>query len=114
MAQPVVVSSLDGYNGTVFAYGQTGSGKTFTITGGAEHFVDRGVIPRTISSIFKELATRKGHVYQVMSHGSFLVGAGVSVVPAMDATCLSLMFSVFLKDGCQINLHSFSERALLT
>jgi hypothetical protein len=31
----VVVSALDGYNGTIFAYGQTGSGKTFTITGGA-------------------------------------------------------------------------------
>jgi kinesin family protein 6/9 len=65
VAQPVVVSTLDGYNGTVFAYGQTGSGKTFTITGGAERFVDRGVIPRTISSIFKELSSRTGFTYQV-------------------------------------------------
>lgn len=65
VAQPVVVSTLEGYNGTVFAYGQTGSGKTFTITGGAERYVDRGVIPRTISSIFKELSNRSDHTYQV-------------------------------------------------
>lgn len=66
VAHPVVVSTLEGYNGTVFAYGQTGSGKTFTITGGAERYVDRGVIPRTISSIFKELSTRSNYTYQVM------------------------------------------------
>jgi hypothetical protein len=66
VAQPVVVSTLEGYNGTVFAYGQTGSGKTFTITGGAERYVDRGVIPRTISSIFKELSTRTNFTFQVM------------------------------------------------
>ena len=32
---------------------QTGSGKTFTITGGASRYVDRGIIPRTLSYIFK-------------------------------------------------------------
>ena len=37
---------------TVFAYGQTGSGKTFTITGGPERYVDRGIIPRAISMLF--------------------------------------------------------------
>jgi kinesin family protein 6/9 len=50
----VIDSCLQGYNGTIFAYGQTGSGKTFTITGGAERYVDRGIIPRTISYIFAE------------------------------------------------------------
>lgn len=48
-------SVLAGYNGTIFAYGQTGSGKTFTITGGAEHYCDRGIIPRTLSYIFNQL-----------------------------------------------------------
>lgn len=33
---------------------KTGSGKTFTITGGAERYVDRGLIPRTLQFIFKE------------------------------------------------------------
>lgn len=48
-------SVLAGYNGTIFAYGQTGSGKTFTITGGAERYSDRGIIPRTLSYIFEQL-----------------------------------------------------------
>lgn len=48
-------SVLAGYNGTIFAYGQTGSGKTFTITGGAERYCDRGIIPRTLSYIFDQL-----------------------------------------------------------
>lgn len=31
--RPIIVSSLDGINGTVFMYGQTGSGKTYTMLG---------------------------------------------------------------------------------
>ena len=31
---------------------QTGSGKTFTITGGAERYADRGIIPRALSYVF--------------------------------------------------------------
>jgi kinesin family protein 6/9 len=54
IAQPVVDSVIEGYNGTIFAYGQTGSGKTFTITGGAERYVDRGVIPRTVAYLFSQ------------------------------------------------------------
>jgi kinesin family protein 6/9 len=65
------------FNSTIFAYGQTGSGtdyhrhddklfalqvrfpgKTFTITGGPERYVDRGIIPRSISMIFGEFRSR--------------------------------------------------------
>lgn len=49
-------SVLSGYNGTIFAYGQTGSGKTFTITGGAERYSDRGIIPRTLSYLFEHFS----------------------------------------------------------
>ena len=52
VAKDVVDGYFEGYNGTIFAYGQTGSGKTFTITGGAEKYADRGIIPRTLSYIF--------------------------------------------------------------
>lgn len=31
--KPIIESSLDGINGTVFMYGQTGSGKTYTMLG---------------------------------------------------------------------------------
>ncbi len=50
----MIEDCLEGYNGTIFAYGQTGSGKTFTITGGAERYADRGIIPRTLSYIFSK------------------------------------------------------------
>ena len=65
VAQPVVDSVLEGYNGTIFAYGQTGSGKTFTITGGAERYVDRGLIPRAISYMFAKLAERSDLIYEM-------------------------------------------------
>lgn len=47
-------SALAGYNATIFAYGQTGSGKTFTITGGAERYQDRGIIPRALTYMYNE------------------------------------------------------------
>ncbi|XP_037342746.2 kinesin-like protein KIF6 isoform X1 [Pungitius pungitius] len=56
IAKPVADSVLAGYNGTIFAYGQTGSGKTFTITGGAERYGDRGIIPRTLSYLFQRFS----------------------------------------------------------
>eukprot|EP00798_Chlamydomonas_sp_ICE-L_P003531 gene3531-13598_t len=49
---------------------ETGSGKTFTITGGPERYVDRGIIPRSISAIFGEIAKRGDYQYQV--HISYL------------------------------------------
>lgn len=52
------MNALEGFNSTIFAYGQTGSGKTFTITGGSERYVDRGIIPRTISMLFSEFKSR--------------------------------------------------------
>ena len=54
IALPSINSAFSGYNSTIFAYGQTGSGKTFTITGGAEKYKDRGIIPRTLEHIFKK------------------------------------------------------------
>ncbi|CAM9192770.1 unnamed protein product, partial [Sphacelaria rigidula] len=65
-----VANVLDGYNSTVFAYGQTGSGKTFTITGGAERYVDRGIIPRALSLMFAEFKARNNQ--QFTCHVSYL------------------------------------------
>ena len=61
---------LEGYNGTVLAYGQTGSGKTFTITGGAERYADRGLIPRAIAHIFAKLNAQREDQWEV--HISYL------------------------------------------
>ncbi|XP_039916473.1 kinesin-like protein KIF6 isoform X5 [Hirundo rustica] len=70
IAKPVAECVLAGYNGTIFAYGQTGSGKTFTITGGAEHYSERGIIPRTLSYIFDQLQKDSNKVYT--THVSYL------------------------------------------
>ncbi|XP_063488368.1 kinesin-like protein KIF6 isoform X2 [Symphalangus syndactylus] len=70
IAKPVAGSVLAGYNGTIFAYGQTGSGKTFTITGGAERYSDRGIIPRTLSYIFEQLQKDSSKMYT--THISYL------------------------------------------
>uniref|UniRef100_A0A674IQI9 Kinesin-like protein n=1 Tax=Terrapene triunguis TaxID=2587831 RepID=A0A674IQI9_9SAUR len=70
IAKPVAECALAGYNGTIFAYGQTGSGKTFTITGGAERYSDRGIIPRTLSYIFQQLKKDSSKVYT--THVSYL------------------------------------------
>ncbi|XP_070698913.1 kinesin-like protein KIF6 [Pempheris klunzingeri] len=70
IVKPVADSVLAGYNGTIFAYGQTGSGKTFTITGGAERYSDRGIIPRTLSYLFECFSQDSSMVYT--THISYL------------------------------------------
>ncbi|XP_050934267.1 kinesin-like protein KIF6 [Lates calcarifer] len=70
IAKPVADSVLAGYNGTIFAYGQTGSGKTFTITGGAEHYSDRGIIPRTLSYLYECFSQDSSMIYT--THISYL------------------------------------------
>ena len=63
VAKDAVDSALNGFNATVFAYGQTGSGKTFTITGGAERYQDRGLIPRSIQRVFSQVKERTGEKF---------------------------------------------------
>ncbi|XP_073698964.1 uncharacterized protein [Garra rufa] len=52
IAKPLVVSAVEGYNGTIFAYGQTSSGKTFSMMG-SEH--NPGVIPLAMADVFKSI-----------------------------------------------------------
>ncbi|XP_049610036.1 centromere-associated protein E isoform X2 [Syngnathus scovelli] len=52
IAKPLVVSTVQGYNGTIFAYGQTSSGKTFTMMG-SDHVP--GVIPLAIDGVFETI-----------------------------------------------------------
>lgn len=59
-----------------------GSGKTFTMTGGAERYVDRGIIPRAISVIFQAIAASADTQYQV-GVGVGLEGEGVGVTASV-------------------------------
>uniref|UniRef100_A0A3B3HDC1 Kinesin motor domain-containing protein n=1 Tax=Oryzias latipes TaxID=8090 RepID=A0A3B3HDC1_ORYLA len=54
IAKPLVVSTVGGYNGTIFAYGQTCSGKTFTMMG-SDHAP--GVIPLAMEDVFQTITT---------------------------------------------------------
>lgn len=58
VARQMIDEFLDGYNGTIFVYGQTSSGKTHTIEGNGRKFVDRGLIPRILSYVYKEIEKR--------------------------------------------------------
>lgn len=57
-AKNILLNTLDGCNGTIMAYGQTGAGKTFTMTGSTERFDHRGIIPRAIQQLFREISDR--------------------------------------------------------
>ena len=72
VGRPVVRNVLEGFNGSILAYGQTGTGKTHTMEGfvlggeggrseesPAEVERRRGIIPRTVETIFEEIASRK-------------------------------------------------------
>ncbi|KAG9354817.1 hypothetical protein JZ751_001530 [Albula glossodonta] len=52
IAKPLVVSAVEGYNGTIFAYGQTSSGKTFTMMGNSRI---PGVIPLAMEDVFQTI-----------------------------------------------------------
>ena len=60
--EPLLNSSLAGYNAAILAYGQTGSGKTFTM--GSALLPDtpeavKGIIPRVIERLVAEVQARK-------------------------------------------------------
>lgn len=64
-AEEIVSKALEGYNGTILAYGQTGAGKTFTMTGSTEKFQHRGIIPRAIQQIYREIRERPEYSFGV-------------------------------------------------
>eukprot|EP00047_Mylnosiga_fluctuans_P022700 m.124605 g.124605 ORF g.124605 m.124605 type:complete len:1235 (-) comp9354_c0_seq1:147-3851(-) len=68
--KPVVLSILEGYNGSIIAYGQTGTGKTFTIEGGSEEA--RGIIPRTSEDIFGYIENSSTGDSKFLVRASFL------------------------------------------
>ena len=55
-AYPLVQSTLQGYNSTIFAYGQTGCGKTYTMLGVPNDPNLRGIIPNSFSHIFGSIS----------------------------------------------------------
>eukprot|EP00960_Hanusia_phi_P053446 762078-Hanusia_phi.AAC.2 len=54
-ARGIIISALEGQNGTIFVYGQTSSGKTHTMQGSESQ---PGIVPHGISFIFNEIKHR--------------------------------------------------------
>ncbi|KAM4625912.1 kinesin-like protein KIF6 [Polymixia lowei] len=107
IAKPVADRVLTGYNGTIFAYGQTGSGKTFTITGGAERYIDRGIIPRTLSYLYQRFTQDSSMVYT--THISYLeiyneVGYDL-LDPRHEASHLEDLPKVTIMEDSDQNIH---------
>ncbi|XP_063040077.1 kinesin-like protein KIF6 [Engraulis encrasicolus] len=107
VAKPIINSVLDGYNGTIFAYGQTGSGKTFTITGGAERYADRGVIPRTLSYLYQHFTQDSSKIYT--THISYLEiynETGYDLLdPRQEASSLEDLPKVTIHEDTDQNIH---------
>ncbi|XP_027757971.1 kinesin-like protein KIF6 isoform X3 [Empidonax traillii] len=107
IAKPVAECVLAGYNGTIFAYGQTGSGKTFTITGGAERYSDRGIIPRTLSYVFDQLQKDSSKMYT--THVSYLEiynECGYDLLdPRHEASRLEDLPKVTIMEDSDQNIH---------
>ncbi|CAM0137963.1 unnamed protein product [Umbelopsis sp. WA50703] len=64
--RPIIQSTMDGYNGTVFAYGQTASGKTYTMEYWSTE-EEQGVIPRAVNDVFAIISetTEKEYLLRV-------------------------------------------------
>lgn len=96
VSRPVLNNVLEGFNSTIFAYGQTGSGKTFTITGGAERYVDRGIIPRTLSYLFEEFSNRSDTQFKVyVSYLEIYNNSGYDLLDA-DRYCVCVYVCLFV------------------
>ncbi|XP_076028547.1 osmotic avoidance abnormal protein 3-like [Oratosquilla oratoria] len=67
LANPLVESVLEGYNGTIFAYGQTGCGKSFTMQGIPDPATQRGIIPRAFEHIFEAIQTSENMKFLVLA-----------------------------------------------
>ena len=61
--KPLLDNIIEGFNATVFAYGATGSGKTYTMLGNNQN--ERGIMPRSVSDLFKLLQKQKNKEFRI-------------------------------------------------
>jgi len=61
--KPLLENITEGFNATVFAYGATGSGKTYTMLGNNQN--ERGIMPRSVSDLFKLLQKQKNKEFRI-------------------------------------------------
>ncbi|GBF92163.1 kinesin [Raphidocelis subcapitata] len=97
---------LSGYNATVFCYGQTGAGKTFTMCGDGRNYTHRGVIPRALHQIFREIDMRPDKTYRVAVsyleiHNEALYDL-LAESPGTSSEALAIMDEAAAGGGCNV------------
>jgi kinesin family protein 6/9 len=71
--------------GTILAYGQTGAGKTFTMTGATQNYKYRGITPRALAQIFREIQDKPETAVVVrVSYLEIYNEALFDLLPAVD------------------------------
>ncbi|KAJ3410244.1 kinesin-like protein Klp8 [Chytridiales sp. JEL 0842] len=55
LGMELIEHAFEGYNVSLFAYGQTGSGKSYTMMGDHSVHAQKGIIPRSMESIFHRI-----------------------------------------------------------
>jgi len=63
--RPLCETVLQGYNATALCYGQTGAGKSFTMVGDGQDYHQRGLLPRALARIFREVGSRPEYLYTI-------------------------------------------------
>eukprot|EP00056_Hartaetosiga_gracilis_P013197 m.216546 g.216546 ORF g.216546 m.216546 type:complete len:1488 (-) comp13806_c1_seq3:3847-8310(-) len=93
--RPVVLSVLDGYNGSIIAYGQTGTGKTHTIEGGEGDL--RGIIPRASEEIFNFIESKDHSNAKFLVRASFLQIYNEKIADLLDPDSMKKHGRSYLK-----------------
>uniref|UniRef100_A0A3B3SJX9 Kinesin-like protein n=1 Tax=Paramormyrops kingsleyae TaxID=1676925 RepID=A0A3B3SJX9_9TELE len=101
VAHSVVLGALDGYNGNIMCFGQTGAGKTYTMTGATKNYKERGIIPRALQEVFREVEKRTNHAISVY----------LSFLEIYNETLVDLLSSVPLEESAALGGMSIVEEA---
>jgi len=107
----LITTVLQGINATVFAYGQTASGKTHTMRGSNQF---PGIIPLSITELFREINKAKDKVFQVKVAYLELYNETINdllVAENKDLDVRESLHGVYIKDLCEIEVKN-PEQAL--
>ena len=102
--EPLVQSTIDGYNVTIFAYGQTGSGKTYTMLGDE---TNPGIIARAVQMLFS--AKRET---ESMSQGETQVRLSVELLEVYNEQVRDLLAPNSGPNGREIPLKVTSKEVV--
>jgi Kinesin motor domain len=106
--EPLVQSTVDGFNVTVFAYGQTGSGKTYTMLGNGDATPeDEGIISRAIRKLFDS----KQEIEE-LSQGLKSVSMKVEMLEIYNENVRDLLASPTSADGSGTSLKVVGSEAV--